>query len=188
MRLRTWKQGVQLAVALLSVLSFAGVGPAEAFKTEVTDDLKIATDFTLTYGGAWRTQSPDPALLANINADDGNRNFQKWDMINNRFTISLDFDANFKKDFGVFVRPRAYYDFVYSGHGKNDSPKTANNGPVNGGPLASNTDFMPETIELHGRKAEILDAFVYSKFDLAGHETVFRVGRPMIAVRKHSTT
>ena len=120
-------------------------------------------------------------MLSNINADDGNRNFQKWDMINNRATLSLDFDANFKKDYGVFIRPRAYYDFVYNGHGANDSPRTANNGPVNGGPLGSNTDFMPETIDLHGRKAEILDAFAYSKFDLAGHETVFRVGRQVVS-------
>jgi len=168
-------------VGLLSVISLAGAGPAEAFKVDVSDDLKIASDVTLTYGGAWRALSPDPKLLANINADDGDRNFKKQDMINNRFTASLDFDANYKKNYGIFIRPRAYYDFVYNGQGANDSPRTANNGPVNGGPLASNTDFMPETIELHGRKAEILDAFAYSKFDLPGHETVIRVGRQVVS-------
>jgi len=181
MRLRRWKQAGVLAVGLLSILSLAGVGPAEAFKVDVSDDLKIASDFTLTYGAGWRTLSPNPGLLSNINADDGDRNFKKWDMINNRATVSLDFDANFKRDYGVFIRPRAYYDFVYNGHNANDSPKTNNNGPANGGPLGSNTDFMPETIDLHGRKAEILDAFAYSKFDLAGHETVFRVGRQVVS-------
>jgi hypothetical protein len=181
MGLRRWKQTVVLVAGMLSFLSFMGVGPAEAFKVDVNDDLKIASDFTLTYGGAWRTLSPSPALLANINADDGDRGFRKWDMINNRFTVSLDFDANFKKNYGVFIRPRAYYDFVYNGNNHNDSPRTANNGPVNGGPLGSNTDFMGETIELHGRKAEILDAFAYSKFDLAGHETVVRVGRQVVS-------
>ena len=41
------------------VFSLAGVGPAEAFKFDVSDDLKIALDITLTYGAAWRTSEPN---------------------------------------------------------------------------------------------------------------------------------
>ena len=180
MELRRWKQGVVLVGGLLLVLSLAGVGPAEAFKVDVSDDLKISSDVTLTYGAAWRTSDANKNLLSNINADDGNRNFQKWDMINNRIGASIDFDANYKKDFGIFVRPRGFLDYAYLGKNANDSPATNNNGPANGGPLDSNNDFMNETVDLHGRKFEILDAFAYSKFTPGGHETVLRVGRQVV--------
>jgi hypothetical protein len=180
MELRRWQRGAVLAVGLLSFLSLAGVGPAEAFKLDVSDDLKIATDVTLTYGAAWRTTDANSALLGNINADDGNRNFKKWDFINNRLGASVDFDLNYKRDFGIFVRPRAYLDYAYTGHNANDSPRTNNNGPANGGPLGGNNDFMPETIKLHGRNVEILDLFAYSKFSPGEHETVLRVGRQVV--------
>ena len=180
MEFQRWKRRVLLVAGMLSFILFAGVGPAEAFKIDVSDDLKISADFTLTYSAAWRTSEPNTALLSNINADDGNRNFQKWDMINNRVGASIDFDANYKKDFGIFVRPRGFLDFAYLHSNANNSPSTNNNGPANGGPLNSNNDFMNETIEIHGRNLEILDAYAYSKFDLAGHDTVLRVGRQVV--------
>jgi hypothetical protein len=112
--------------------------------------------------------------------DDGNRNFDKGDMINNLFSAVIDAELRYK-DFGVFVRPRAYYDFAYENPNANNSPETNNNGPLYGGPLTATNEFLEKTQDLHRDKIEILDAFAYGTFDLSGHDLTLRVGRQVVS-------
>src|SRR6187551_2871742 len=82
---------------------------ASALSYEVSDDLKVSVDTTLTYGRQWRVDGRDKnlmgghidqqAALSNLasnefkqlvqltNADDGTRNFDKWDTTSNRFGV-----------------------------------------------------------------------------------------------------
>ena len=67
-----------------------------------------------------------------------------------------EFDAVYRKDYGVRLSAAAWYDGAYSG--KTDAADAANGQtPFN--------EFPERTRELAGRKAELLDAFVFGSFD-----------------------
>jgi len=63
---------------------------------------------------------------------------------------------------GLRLSGAAWYDSVYNKSNDNDSPFTNNATSV------PNDRFTDETRELHGRDAELLDAFVFGNFDLGG--------------------
>lgn len=138
-------------------------------------DLKIDWDTTLTYGASWRVEDRDERLVdptinpANFNKDDGDRNFNKG-LISNRISITTEMDLNYRNDFGVFLRARAYYDDVYHHSNDNDSPATSNNLSV---PF---NEFTRATRKRHGDEAEMLDYFVYGNFDIAGNNLNLRLG------------
>lgn len=169
-------------VVILSILLTPLVAEkgAQALETQITEDLSLDLSTTLRWGGAWRLKDQDKALLIDPNIDDGNRNFDKGDMINNLFSVVVDAELKYK-NYGVFVRPRAYYDFAYDNHNANDSPKTNNHVPSYGGPLKATNEFLEKTQDLHRDKIEILDAFAYGTFDISGHDLTLRVGNQVVS-------
>jgi hypothetical protein len=162
------------AFYLLAVLAFPRQGHALRFR--ISEDAVADLDATLTYGAAWRLQKPDDVVLKNFNGDDGNRNFKRYDLTSNRFTIMSEADIHYA-DCGTFVRAWGFYDFAYFGHNANDSPSTNNNGPSNGGPLVNNRDFTHAVKQRYGEFAEVLDAYAYGMFRPADHLLVLRAGR-----------
>jgi len=136
------------AIAVMFGVMALDGGDANALDFELGEDVRLDIDTSLTYGAAWRTQDADPKSPSL-----GDSNFEKGDMINNRFSALIDIDLQYK-EYGVFVRPRAYYDEVYE-----------------------DDKFFDETQDLHGKKAEILDAFVYGLFEPFGLPTSLRVGQ-----------
>ena len=151
-----------------------------SFRFQLKNGVLIDLPTTVKWGGAWRVEDQDDKILKNINADDGDRNFDKGDMINNRFSIIIDGELKYK-NFGIFVRPRAYYDFAYKGKNANDSYFTNNNVAIYGGPLSKKDEFMDEVEHLYKRKAEILDAYAYGEFNLSGHRLNLRIGKQVVS-------
>ncbi|AMO58735.1 hypothetical protein EZMO1_4840 [Endozoicomonas montiporae CL-33] len=88
-----------LAIAIAGVFAAQN---AQALSFQPSDNVSIDWDTTLSYGAAWRMQKPDDDLLADINGDDGNRNFKKGSMINNRFSIISEVDTRYK-NLGLFL-------------------------------------------------------------------------------------
>ncbi len=172
--------GVVALSLLILLASHAAVGVGHAFESKLGEDLVLDCSVSLRWGGSWRLEDPDPALLRDPNMDDGNRNFEQGDMVNNQFSAVIDADLQYK-NLGLFVRPRAYYDFAYENSNANASPQTNNNGPLYGGPLEETNDFLDDTQDLHRDKVEILDAFAYGTFDLSGHDLVLRIGRQVVS-------
>lgn len=175
-----WKT---LRWAVILAMTFAQISFCErtmAFETHIGKDIAVDVDVTLKYSTAIRVEEQDEALLADVNGDDGNRNFDKGDFINNRFSAIIDIDIN-HDNIGCFLRPRAFYDFAYDGHNAHDSPETNNNGPLYGGPLSSNDSFTDKTKETHRDQGEILDAYAYGTFDLGGRDLVLRVGKQVVS-------
>lgn len=191
MNARTMIRSVLCITVLLGLLVLTSAVPADAMKFSLGNDIKIDCDVALSYDAGWRVMDPDRKLISDttaptvdvklLNADDGNRNFKKWDMMNNRVAGMVDFDLQYKKNYGVFVRPRAYFDWAYDGRNANDDPLSNNNMFFYGGPLNRTDEFTRDTQNLHRDKAEILDAFVYSTFDLGGHDVSLRVGRQVVS-------
>lgn len=165
-----------LMVGLWMVILSLNVSALEYENGEFSVDM----DTTLSYSAAIRATGQDSDLLANVNADDGNRNFDEGDFITNRFMVTMDLGAKYK-DVGLFVRPRFFYDFAYDGSNANDSSITNNNLDSYGGELSSTDDFPNETQDVHRDDVEILDAFVFGRHNAGDNLYEVRVGQQVVS-------
>ncbi|MEH6823551.1 MAG: DUF1302 domain-containing protein [Motiliproteus sp.] len=168
------KQIISSLVA--STLLCVGLAPqANAFSIDTGNrDLRVRWDNTLKYSAAFRVKDVDNDVAmrgSNPNTDDGDRNFDKG-LISNRVDVLSELDVTFKRDLGFRLSGAAWYDDAYHGSNDNDSPLTNNNLP----PLAHN-EFDSATEKLHGRKAEILDAFVFGRFSPNDTRLSLRAGQ-----------
>lgn len=158
------------ALAVLALLA----AQARAADIDVGNpDVSLRWDNTLKYSFATRLKSADAALLGNPNNDDGDRNFGKG-LVSSRVDLFSEMDVTWQKRFGARLSAAAYYDSVYNS--KNDNPGFAGGAFPNQGSVAYN-EFTDATRKVHGRKAELLDAFVFGKFDIGGASATVRAGK-----------
>lgn len=144
-----------LVMAVCSATSMS----AHAFQFDTGNrDLNIRWDTNLKYTAAYRVKDQEDQLIADPNLDDGDRNFDPG-LISNRVDVFTEFDADYKGA-GVRVSAAAWYDDVYNQSNDNESPETANSLSV------PHDRFTEDTRELHGKDAEIRDAFVYGDFNI----------------------
>lgn len=163
---RPKSDGKAIAAALLAL---AWLYPAQAFEIEAGADWQVRWDNTVKYSSAWRVKSRTPALLADPNRDDGDRNFATG-LISNRLDLLSELDVVYGEK-GFHLSGAAWYDAVYNRANDNDSPATAN-------PFSVPHDRFPDaTRRLHGRKAEILEAFVFANGQVAGVPASLRAGK-----------
>lgn len=107
----------------------------------------------------------------NINTDDGNINFEQWDVASAPVKIVSDFELKWK-NFGAFARVRAYYDYeIYERAGENRQDYGRR-------PLTDS--LRGDDARNSARGIDLLDAFVYSNFDLGELPTTLRVGKQVI--------
>ena len=158
---------------LALVLAATFTVPAFAFQFG-SGDLTGSFDSTLSYGLAWRMEDPDNAIFGNDstsngigtaysqNFDDGNLNYDKGDLINNTAKITSELGLQYK-NFGLFVRGTAFYDFE-----NNDGDR-------------ARTELRDEALDLVGKDAELLDAYVTMDFDLGTMPGQIRVGNQVLS-------
>lgn len=157
--------------AVAAALAYTLATPtAHSFQLETGNpDLKVRWDNTVKYSAAWRLRDPSAALVSEANQDDGDRNFKKG-LISNRVDLLTEMDVVFG-NFGGRVSGAAWYDDIYNRSNDNNSPGTVNHvsRPFN--------EFTKSTEKLHGRKGELLDAFIFGKGTLGEGNVSFRLGR-----------
>ncbi len=120
----------------IKAIAIAGLLPlslqVHALEFEVSDDLKVDVDTTITYGRQWRVEGRDKNLMSGhlgegartdafssafkdyvqrVNSDDGTRNYDKWDTVSNRVGILSDINISYQ-NLGLFLRPQIFYDSV----------------------------------------------------------------------------
>jgi hypothetical protein len=150
-------------------------------------DIEGSYKATLGYSAAWRMEDPDPALIdgaviplepvlfppgqiagfinsglpRTINGDDGNRNFEKGDMVNNR--LSLFTELQFRRDnYGLVVSGDIFRDEAYLDRNANDSPETLNRSDA-----AMRFDRFSNAAERYsGQRARLLEAYAYGDWSL----------------------
>lgn len=155
---------IVLAALLIPALT------ASAFVFDTGDmDAEIRWDNTLKYSLAYRVKDYSNTLVADVNYDDGDRNFDSG-LVSNRVDWLSEFEANFSYG-GIRLSGAAWYDDVYNKSNDNDSALTNNSTSV------SFNKFTDDTRELHGRNVELLDAFVYGRFDVGEIGATMRAGR-----------
>lgn len=152
---------------------------AQAFEIDTGDsELKLRWDNTVKYSAMARLEKSSAGLSRtvfgptgvvgpnNLNQDDGDNNFSRG-IVSNRLDLLSELDASWR-NFGARLSAAAWYDTVYNRDNQNQS-SSANHTPRN--------EFPDETRDLMGRKAEILDAFVFGRFDVAGKPVTMRLGK-----------
>lgn len=167
------------AVALASA-TMLGLATAQAFEFQTgNDDLSVRWDNTVKGSVKYRLEDADPALNNSfrqvptgapppapatfsfpqaLNFNAGNQNFQKKGFVSERLDVLSEFDAIWRKDFGLRLSAAAWGDAEYSRSTK------ATDAFVGQTPI---DEFPSGTKKIAGHKVEMLDWFVFggTRFD-----------------------
>ena len=114
-------------------------------------------------------------LPESINYDDGDRNFRRWALVNNRASVLGELLLQ-KDEYGLLVRGDAFYDNVYRRHNDNDSPDTINKTEL---PVDA---FTSNARRYDGQRARLLDAYAFGTWNFGDDMALnLRVGRQVVA-------
>jgi len=144
-------------------------------------DLKVRWDNTVNVSTGFRVKDRSNKLIGSnvggnnvdfgANQDDGDRNFGKG-VISERLDLLTELEVG-TWDYGVRLSGAAWYDRIYNQKTDHNSPNTSNRTLAG---LSSN-GFPNATRKQHGKNAELLDAFVWGKFDAAEIPVTLRLGK-----------
>ncbi|MCY1339263.1 hypothetical protein D9M68_251100 [compost metagenome] len=170
---RPWQAGA--ALALLPLLIGA---TAQAAEFSVADNqISGSLDTTLSYGAMWRVQGRDDDNISDINADDGNRNFDTG-LVSEVYKVTSDLSAKYE-NYGLFARGTAYYDTQIMDK-RNDYYSTTDGVERPSQAFPDDDHFTQDTRHVAGRKAELLDAYLYGNWDVYEQPLSAKVGRQVI--------
>ena len=156
-----------LAIAI--ALGFSAQAQAVTFNI---GEIEGQFDSALSVGASWSTAKADKDLIGNANGgtgftqtgDDGRLNFKRGETFSKIFKGIHDLELKYQ-DTGIFVRGKYWYDFELKDEGR---------------------EF--KDISDHNRKegakssgAQILDAFLYHNYDIAGRPGTVRVGKQVVS-------
>ena len=161
-----------IAVAFASAFLFSTSASAESF---VFGDLNVSVDTTVSAGITMRASDRDCTKVSlvnggcnasdgratGINSDNGNLNYDQWDFVNQTLKATMDIQGTWE-NYGFFVRPTAFYDFVYA---END---------------LEFRNLNPNAKDQLDYDVDVLDAFVYGNWDIDGHYTTVRFGKQVL--------
>lgn len=143
-------------------------------------DIELRWDNDLRYNIGMRTQSRNSHIASNTAFQSSDYAFDRGDVVTNRVDLLTQFDLVYKTDHGFRLSAAAWYDDAYSGRRPRNNPGTE---PITGLPYEdfngySNGKFSSTTKRYYrGPSAEMLDAFVFTKFNLVGAPTVIKLGQ-----------
>jgi Protein of unknown function (DUF1302) len=166
---RTWRRRVCTCGVAALGLGLFGIPASFSADLYQSDGWDLRWDNTFRYTAAFRLFHYQNALVANPNADDGDRNFAPG-LISDRLDWLSEFDLS-NGPFGVDVSATAWYDTVYHNTNSNDSPATFNPYSV------PHNQFTHSTEILMGQDADLQNAFAYGSFDADDIPISFRIGR-----------
>ena len=159
--------------ALAGLLPLLVAGQVQAVEFSFADDeVAGAIDTTVSYGQLWRVQGQDKTNN-DINANDGNRNFDTG-LVSEVFKITSDLEVTYQ-NYGAFVRGTAFYDTQIMD--KRNDYYDANTPAQPSQSYPNDNRFTYETRHTAGRNAEILDAYVYGNWDIAEKPVTARLGK-----------
>jgi hypothetical protein len=156
-----------LAVSLASTLAAPAFGV-----TFNIGEIEGQFDSSLSVGASWSTRSADPDLVGTRNGgqassqtgDDGRLNFKRGETFSKIFKGIHDLELKYG-DTGVFVRGKYWYDFET----KDESRLLYDISDSN----------RKEGAQASG--AQILDAFVYHNYEVAGQPGSVRLGKQVVS-------
>ncbi len=155
-----------------------GVAAVQAFEIDSGNpDVVIRLDNSVRYNLGVRVQKQDPKILNEPNVDDGDRNFKRGSLVTNRVDLLSEFDAVYKKSFGVRFTGAAWYDAAYRNL---DNTSVATSNHLENGQAALGLSNTTKRYYL-GPSGELLDAFVFARFDLGSSPLNVKLGRHTVS-------
>lgn len=141
-------------------------------------DLYLRWDNTLRYNIGMRAESPD-TVGNNPAFDEGEYRFaDKGDIVTNRVDLLSEFDLVYKRYHGARVSAAAWYDNAYrDGHAHGNPELEARQAAVGPGSYADNKYSSYTKRYYRGPSGELLDAFVFSRFDIGDVPVAYKLGR-----------
>src|SRR5690554_6204910 len=140
--------------------------------------LNIDSQITANYTYSFRTRGADSHYLADLNSDDGTRNFDRYAPVNNRVSIFGEIIAT-KDNYGAVLRASHFYDDVYKSDNDNDSAATMNR--LVGQP-GDEQHFIGKTRNDSGSRFQLLDAYVYGIWPIGEEQYLsLNAGRHLVA-------
>ncbi|MDH0893255.1 MULTISPECIES: DUF1302 domain-containing protein [unclassified Pseudomonas] len=129
-------------------------------------------DSTLSIGASWSTRSADPDLIGANNggdglsqtSDDSRQNFKRGETFSKIFKGLHDLELKYR-DTGVFLRGKYWYDFELKDEGR----------------LFKDIDDSNRKAGSQSSGAQLLDAFLYHNYDIAGLPGSVRVGKQVVS-------
>jgi hypothetical protein len=170
--------GILRGSALVGI--WAACLPAQALEFERGEWL-FNVDTTLGMAAQWRTEDRDDDIASVDNDNDGNNNFDTGP-VSAKGSFILELGGEYK-DFSFFLRTDGLYDYVYNDRNTDLSEEdylTYNSGIINGGDVKRG-DFPEDTVDEHGKRLRLLDAFVSYDLSLGDQSGSIRLGRQVIA-------
>ncbi|HBN8236166.1 TPA: DUF1302 domain-containing protein [Pseudomonas aeruginosa] len=167
------KPPVRTALAFAGLLPLCLAEQAQAVEFSFLDnEVSGSLDTTISYGALWRVQGRDKNN-DDINGNDGNRNFDPG-LVSEVYKITSDLGASWR-NYGLFLRGSTFYDTQImdkrNDYYDNDSPRLPSQS------YPRDDHFTDATRDVAGHRAEILDAYVYGNWDVAGRPLTARLGR-----------
>lgn len=165
----------RLRLPVIAGLAIAlGLAPAAQAFVFAYGDVKGSFDTTISVGGLYRLNDPDPALYGltnsikgvtglqrSVNADDGNLNYRRGFA---SFLVKASHDLSLQyNNTGLFARGFYFNDFVNSNGNR------------------ARTPLSDQALKVVGESAELLDAYVYAKETIGGMAATFRFGRQVLS-------
>lgn len=167
---RNWAWAAALAFGASVALV---AGPASAVNFDLGPDSNLSWTTEVGYTAAYRVDDPDDRILANPNADDGERAFPSG-LIQSEISALTEIGFSYK-NLGFFIRADGFFNQVYNHNSENFSAATDNT------PSNPSYEFVDETEERHRADVRLLDAFVYGNFNLGEMFLSLRVGRQVLS-------
>jgi len=163
--------------AVVAVMAFTMPSGASAFEFGTGNpDLSMRWENTMRYTLANRVDKQNQNILASPNNDDGDRNFGRG-VVSNRLDVLSEFDLIYKRLNGFRVSAAGWYDHAYEN--LDGTSIATSNHLENGQPALGLSNHAKRFYR--GPSGEILDAFVFTGFDVGsvpvnikfGQHTVF---------------
>jgi len=165
-------------IALAFILLLGGYVSANAFDIPTgNENIGIRWDNTFRYNLGYRISKEDPAIIANPNLDDGDRNF-KSGIVTNRIDVLSEFDMVYKKNYGIRLSAAGWLDQAYKNHLDNDSLSTSNHFDGSGNQALGLSGYVKRYYA--GPDGEILDAFAFGNFYVLDIPFQVKAGRHTI--------
>lgn len=168
------RRGRKWAAALVFGAGAALVAaPASALNWDLGPESNLNLVTSLEYTIGYRAEDPSEEILANPNADDGNRAFRSG-LFQNEISALTELSFTYE-NFGLFLRAEAFFNLPYNNNSQNHHPSTDNT------PSNPPYEFVVETEQRHRSDIRLLDAFVYGNFNIGETFLTLTVGRQVIS-------
>jgi hypothetical protein len=159
--------GIALAVAVLG-----SAGNASAIEIDLGNpDYRLRFDNTIRYNLGVRMESQDNRIMNTPTTDESDGKFDRGDIVTNRLDLLTEVDFAYKYLWGARLSAAAWYDDAYK-----DGSVDSN---IPGYSTSYDNDHYSSEVDryVHGPSGEILDAFVWTNFDVGPVPVNLKIGR-----------